>query len=96
MIEVIHLGIATVAIISSVGAIVLAGWINMRTTLVSLEQKYLTMDKELVEMKSRITNHEDNITHLNKEMSEQRREIVELLSDLKTDVAVIKSKMNNH
>lgn len=92
-IEVWQLVISVIVAVSTIGAMVIIGWINMRTNLVQLEQKYLQLDKEILEMKSRISNHDKIYLELTAQLPKMKEEIILNINDIKTDIAVIKTKM---
>lgn len=79
--------LTALSIIISVACMVIIGWINIRTKIVSLEIKVLDME-------SRIYKNEQLIAKNSELLPMMKEEIIERLNILHRDLEVIKTKVD--
>ena len=95
-VELWQLIIAVVVCITSIGGMIIIGWINMRTLLAELQQKYIALEKDIVDIGGKVNGQDFHFTEMRSQIPKMKEEIIGAINELKTDVAVIKTKMNNH
>ena len=94
VVELWQLVVAVVVCVSSIGGMIIVGWINMRTHIAELQQKYISLEKDLCLMGAKMTSQEFHYSEMRSQLPLMKEEIISAINELRTDVAVMKTKMN--